>query len=375
MSMAVSITALTTRRQRREYLHLPYVMHKNHNLWIPPLMMYEKHFINPRKNPHMEYSDAVCFLAYRDGKPAGRIMGIINKKLNEIWKDRQARFCCFESTNDPETAHGLLSSVENWARSRRMERIVGPLGFSNQDPQGFIIEGFDQRPSIGTIYNFEYIPDLIEQNGYTKEVDYLTYKVSFLETIPPLYDKISERVQHRTAIKILEFETKRQLKPYLTRVLRFMNETYTGIYGFIPLTETIIKKVARNYHEIVDPHLIKIILNDQDEIVSFILGIQDITEGFQKAKGRLLPVGYFVIKGTQKKSKRLDLLLGAIREDFRGKGLDTVMAISMIKSAQRMGINFADSHHELESNTRVQAEMKRLGGFVYKRHRVYQKEL
>ncbi len=373
--MTIRIIEPTTRRQRREYLHLPYVMHKNHTLWVPPLMMHEKYFIHPRKNPHMEYSDTVCFLVYRDGRPTGRIMGIINKKLNEIWKDKQVRFCCFESTNNPEIVHSLLASVENWARSRGMERIVGPLGFSNQDPQGFIVEGFDQRPSIGTIYNFEYIPELIEQNGYIKEVDYLTYKIPISETIPPLYEKISERVQKRSTIKILEFETKRQVKPYLTRVLRFMNETYTGIYGFIPLTKTIIKKAARNYHEIVDPHLIKIILNDQNEIVSFVLGIKDITEGFQKAGGRLLPVGYFAIKATQKKSKRLDLLLGAIRKDFRGKGLDTVMAISMLKSAWRMDMDFIDSHHELETNTRVQAEMRRAGGFVYKRHRVYQKKL
>ncbi len=373
--MAVCIVELTTRRQKRDYLHLPYVMHKNHALWVPPLMIYEKHFINHRKNPHMEYSDTICFLAYRDGKPAGRIMGIINKELNDTWKDRQARFCCFESINDRETVHGLLLSVENWARSRGMQRIIGPMGFSNQDPQGFIIEGFDQRPSIGTIYNFAYIPELMEQNGYTKEVDYLTYKIPFPKRIPQLYEKISQRVQQRSAIRILEFETKRQVKPYLSRVLRFMNETYAGIYGFISLSEPIIKKTARNYHEIVDPHLLKIILNDRNEIVSFILGIKDITEGFKKAKGRLLPVGYFFIKATQKKSNRLDLLLGAIREDFRGKGLDTVMAISMIKSARRMGMDFADSHHELESNTRVQAEMKRLGGFLYKRHRVYQKEL
>jgi len=373
--MAVRIIEIKTRKEKKDYFRLPYSMHRNHTLWVPPLMMHEKGFVDPKKNTHMEYSDTVCFLAYRDGKPAGRIMGIINKKLNDIWNDKQARFCSFESINDMETARSLLSSVENWARVRRMDRVVGPLGFSNQDPQGFIVEGFDQRPSIGTIYNFEYITNLIEQNGYSKEVDYLTYKIPIPETIPPLYEKISERVQKRNPIRILEFETKRQVKPYLRRVLRFMNETYTGIYGFIPLTESLIKKTARNYHEIVDPHLIKIILNDQNEILSFILGIQDITEGFQKAGGRLLPVGYFIIKATQKKSKRLDLLLGAIREDYRGKGLDTVMAISMIKSARRMCLDVMDSHHELETNTRVQAEMRRPGGFVYKRHRVYQKAL
>jgi hypothetical protein len=373
--MGVTIVEMRSKREKKKYIKVPFLLHKNHKFWVPPLYMHEKRYTNPGKNTHFSYSDTICFVAYKDGIPVGRIMGIVNNRLNKIWKDPQARFCNFESINDKVVAHSLLHSVSDWARKKKLNRLVGPLGFSNQDPQGFLIEGFNERPSIGTIYNYEYIPELLESAGFTKEVDYVTYKVQIPETIPPLYEKISERVRQRASVRVLEFNSHREVKPFLPRILRFMNETYTEIYGFIPLSDETIRKTAHTYSEIIDPNFIKVIVNEKEEIVSFILGIKDITEGFQKARGRLIPIGYFLIKSTQKKSKRLDLLLGAIKKEYRGKGLDTVMAIAMIKSAQKLGMEYSDSHHELESNTAVQAEMQRLGGIIYKRHRVYKKRL
>jgi len=373
--MGVTIKEVNNCKTRKEFIHLPFILHKDHQLWVPPLIMHEKHYINPRKNPHLAYSDIKCFLAIKGSKTVGRIMCLINYKLNELWKDSQARFCNFESINDQEVTHLLLQTTENWARKKGMKRMVGPLGFSNQDPQGFLIEGFSESPSIGTIYNFEYIPGLIENEGYSKEVDYVTYKIPIPETIPELYLKVAERVKKRMSVNLVEFSKKSEVKKILPDVLRFMNETYTGIYGFIPLNEETIKKTTRNYSEIVHPSFLKVIKNEKREIVSFVLGIKDITEGFRKARGRLFPLGYFIIKANQKKSRRLDLLLGAIKKEYRGKGLDTLMMIAMTESATKLNMEYADSHHELETNNLVQAEMKRVGGEIYKRHRVYKKEL
>ncbi len=373
--MDLSIREVRTRRDRDIFLKLPYRLHRGRPFWVPPLLMREKAYINPKKNPHIAYSDTVLYLAIMDGEPVGRVMGIINRKLNRIWNDKQARFCNFESIDELAVARGLLESVEQWARERDMERIIGPLGFSNQDPQGFLVEGFRERPSIGTIYNFEFLPRLVEACGYSKEVDYVTYRIPIPENIPPLYEKISQRLLKRSSVRMVEFQTRRAMKPWLRKILQFMNESYTGIYGFIPLTDEIIAKTARTYYEILNPRLLKVVVDEQRNIVSFILGIQDITEGFQKAGGRLIPFGYFIIKSTQKKSNRLDLLLGAIKKEYRGKGLDTLMAIAMIKSARNLGLEYTDSHHELETNTLVQAEMKKLGGEIYKRHRVYQKKI
>ncbi len=371
----VEIRKVKTKKDKREFINLAYNMHKDHKQWVPPLYMHERHYIDPKKNPHMKYSETICLLAYKNGKPAGRIMGIINTKLNEIWNIKQARFCNFESIDDQVVCHSLFSEIEKWAKGYKMEKLVGPLGFSNQDPQGFLVEGFEERPSVGTIYNFEYIPRLVENEGFTKEVDYVTYRIPVLKKVPEIYEKISNRTLNRKQVKLIEFHSKGEIKRILPDVLRFMNKTYKDIYGFIPLTEDAIKKATKNYKEIIDPNLLKVVVDKNNNIISFILGIKDITPGFIKARGRLLPFGYFIIKSTQKKSKRLDLLLGAIAERYRGKGLDTLMAIAMIRTANKLGMTYVDSHHELETNTKVQAEMKRMGGCIYKRHRVYKKEL
>jgi GNAT superfamily N-acetyltransferase len=373
--MGVTTREVKTARERREFVKLSYRLHRGQTLWVPPLVAHEKRFIDPVKNPHMAYSQTACYLARKNGAPAGKVMVLINRKLIERSKDEHARFCNFDTIDDPEVAHALLSAVENWAREQGMKRLVGPLGFSNQDSQGFIVEGFDERPSIGTIYNFEYVPRMLEAEGYSKEVDYVTLRIPIPETIPELYLKIAGRMENRMGVKILEFKSKREILPYLPRIFRFMNETYVNIYGFIPLSEEAIQRTVRNYREIVGPELVKIVVNSCGEIVGFIIGIKDITEGFKKAKGRLLPFGYFRIKSTQRKSRRLDLLLGAVKEEYRNKGLTTMLAISMIRSAHKLGLDYADSHHELETNTLVQAEMKRLGGVIYKRHRVFQKAL
>jgi len=373
--MAVSIRQVTTKKDVKTYLNLPYEMHKQHELWVPPLRIFEKNFIHPKKNHHTAYSQTVCFIAFKDGKVVGRIMGIINRKLNETWGTRQGRFCSFETIEDQDVANALLGAVEQWSEQNGMKQVVGPLGFSNQDSQGFLIEGFQERPSIGTIYNFEYIPKLMENAGYQKEVDYVTYKVVIPREIPEIYEKISERVLKRSTVSIREFTKRREAKTYLPKVLRLMNETFTDIYGFIPLTEEVIKKLSRTYTEIMDPHFLKVVMNEQGEIIGFIFGIKDITEGFKRAKGRLIPFGYFQIKCTQKKSKRLDLLLGSIKKEYRGKGVDTLLGISMVKSAHKLNMEYADSHHELEDNRMIRAEMEKVGGQVYKRHRVYRKDL
>jgi len=373
--MAVTIRRVQSKRDLKAYIDLPYEMHRDHKLWVPPLKIFEKNFINPEKNHHMCYSKTICFLAYNDGTPVGRIMGIINDKLNETWGILQGRFCHFESIDDQEVANALLGAVETWAKQHGVKYIVGPLGFTNQDPMGFIIEGFDERPSIGTIYNFEYIPRLLGNAGYKKEVDYVTYRVDIPKEIPAVYEKISERVLKRSTLKLREFTKRREAKKFLPKVFRLMNETFTEIYGFIPLNEEVIKKLSRTYTEIMNPHFLKVVMNEHDEIVGFIFGIKDITEGFKKAKGRLIPFGYFIIKLTQRKANRLDLLLGSIKKEYRGKGIDTLLGISMVKSAHNLHMDYADSHHELESNRMIRAEMEKMGGLVYKRHRVYRKNL
>jgi GNAT superfamily N-acetyltransferase len=373
--VSVRIVALPNSKEKKTFLHLPYRLHRSHPGWIPPIRRMERNFIDPRKNRHMAHADTLCLVSYTDGLPSGRIMGLINHELREVEENRQARFCSFESINDERTASALLSAVENWARDRGIVKLIGPIGFTNQDPQGFIIEGFEERPALNTIHNFGYIPSLVEKAGYTKEVDYFTYKVPIPEKAPDLYYRLAPRVLQRNKVTLLEFTRKNQARDYLPKMLRLMNETYRDLYGFVTLRDEEIERRTATYMQIITPEFFKILLDEQGDAVAFIFGIRDITEGIRAAGGRLFPFGYLKIRSKQKRAKRLDLLLGAVKEEYQGRGLDVMMALAMLKSARAKGIEYADSHHEAENNTLVQAEMKRMGGFVYKRHRIYQKTL
>jgi GNAT superfamily N-acetyltransferase len=371
----VIVTQVKRGKDFKAYLSLPYALHEGHALWVPPLRLFERNFLNPRKNRHLDCSSVVCFLARRGGEAAGRIMGIINRRLNETLSAPEARFCNFESIDDEETARALLGAVEGWARENGMRRVVGPLGFSNQDPQGFLVEGFGERPSIGTICNFDYVPRLLESAGYLKEVDYVTYRIPIRGEVPVEIGRIAEWAKKRLKVRLVEPESRKEAMRWLPRALRFMNETYTEIYGFIPLTEEVIRKTSRTYAQILDPAFIKIAVDERGETVGFMFGVRDVTEGFRRARGRLVPFGYFAIKLHQKRAKRLDLLLGAIKAEYRGRGIDTLLGIAMVESARAKGMEYADSHHELESNRLMRAEMEKVGGTVYKRHRVYRKEI
>jgi hypothetical protein len=278
---------------------------------------------------------------------------------------------CRSTLEDP-----LLQRVEQWAREKGMTRIIGPYGFSDQDPEGFLIKGFENRATIATYYNFEWMPEMVEKEGYTKDNDYFVYKIVIPKEVPELYRRVSERILKKGNFELLEFKNKKEIKPWVRPILSLMNETYieSNIYGYAPLDEKEMDALAKKYLPVLDPRFVKGVLKD-GQVVAFIVGIPDLTEGIQKARGRLFPFGIFHILRASKKTKQLDLLLGAIKKEYRGQGLDALMGMAMITSSQQAGFEIIDTHHEMESNVRVRAEMERVGGQVYKIFRVYQKSL
>ncbi len=374
--MPIDVRELKTRPDMREFIYLPEKLHKDHRNWVPPIYMDEWKYFNPKKNKAFSYCPTTLLLAYRDGKLVGRIMGIINTRFNEHRKERLARFGYLEAIEDQEVVHALLGRVEEWARGLGMTRIIGPYGFSDQDPEGYLIEGFEHRATIATYYNFEWLPGMVEKEGYTKDIDYYVYKLAVPRELPEFYHKIFERAQKRGNFKVVEFRKRKELKPWIHPILELLNECYTGsnIYGFAPLDEKERDDLARRYMPILDPRFIKMVTKD-GEPASFVIGIPDMTAGIQKARGRLLPFGFLHILRAAKKTKQLDLLLGAVKDKYRGMGADVMMGFKMLTSAREAGFDYLDSHHEMESNVKVRGEMEKMGGRVYKRFRVFQKNL
>jgi hypothetical protein len=374
--MSIKVQEVKSGKELKTFIYLPAKIHAGHANWVPPIYGDEWKYFNPKKNKAFSYCDSIMLLAYRDDAVAGRAMGIINSRYNEHRQEKTARFGYLETWEDQEVVHALLGAIEDWARRRGMTKIVGPYGFSDQDPEGFLIEGFENRATIATYYNLEWMLRLVENEGYAKDVDYYVYKIDVPKEMPEFYNKIYERIQRKGHFEIVEFRKRKELKPWIKPVLRLMNECYieSGIYGYAPLDEKEMEDLAKRYLPIMNPRFVKV-AKKGDEIVGFIVAMPDMTEGIQKAKGRLWPFGFLKILRAAKRTKQLDLLLGAIKEKYRGLGVDVLMGFNMIRSAQKEGFLFMDTHHELESNVRVRAEMERMGGKLYKKYRVYQKIL
>jgi hypothetical protein len=281
-----------------------------------------------------------------------------------------------ETFEDFAVAKALVTAIQEWSAAKGMSSLVGPMGFSDKDPQGFMIEGFDKPVVIATNCNFPFMVDFMERLSFTKKVDLVVYKVPVPETIPEIYKKINERIMlNNPGIKVISFSSKRKIIPYVKPILDLVNETFKDIYGFAPISDKEKNEFASRYLPVLDPRFLKVIENSKKEVVAFVLGMPDISEGVKKCKGYVLPFGIFQILHAQKKTKQLDLLLGAVRDDYRDMGLNAVMGLHLLQEAQKRKMEYLDSHLELEDNLKMRAENERLGGVVYKRFRIFGKAL
>ena len=374
--MAIQIKEVTTRKLMHDFIHLPAKIHKNHSNWVPPIYMDEWTYFNPKKNRAFDHCTTILYVALQNNEVVGRIMGIISHQYNESHKITDVRFCYLETYEDSQVFNALIDALAAWAKTHGMNRMVGPLGFSDKDPQGWLIEGYNEPIVIATNCNFPYINKMAEDLSFSKEVDLVVYRVPIPDELPEFYKSIYKRFTSRENNPILkEFTTRGQVKPYIHKVLTLLNETFAGIYGFVPFTLKEMDDFANRYLYLINPRFIKIFIDKNDKVVSFLVAMSDISEGIKKSKGYLLPWGFIPLLTSGRKSKQLNLLLGGIDPDYQGRGLDVMMGIKLIESAKKAGKVVIDSHLELETNVKVRAEMEKMGGQVYKRYRIYQKSI
>ena len=374
--MPIDIREVRSRKELRTFIYLPEKIHAGHKNWVHPLYMDEWKFFDPKKNKAFGYCDTILLLAFRDGRPVGRAMGIINHRYNEHRNERTARFGYLDTYEDKEAFRSILRTIEDWARAKGMTKVVGPYGFSDQDPEGFLIEGFEHRATLATYYNFEWMPRWLEEEGYAKDNDWFVYKLTVPKEPPEFYKKIYERAMKRGTFKILEFRKRKEIKPWIRPILSLMNECYMAgnIYGYAPLEEEEMDDLAKRYLPVLDPRFVKAVTKD-GQAVAFVVAMPDMMAGILKARGRLLPFGFIHILRAAKTTKQLDLMLGAVKEAYRGQGLDVLMGSKVIIAAYEAGMEMMDTHHEMEANVKVRAEMERMGGTIYKKFRAFYKML
>lgn len=370
----IVIKEVLTNRDRRTFIYLPEKVHKNEPEWLHPIYMDEKLLFNKKKNKSYKYADAILLLAYRENKPVGRIMGIINNRYNTIHNEQNGRFCFMECYEDKEVFHALITTVENWLRGRGMKKIIGPLGFSDKDPQGFQVEGFEYPQFMTSPNNSSYMPLLLEDEGYSKKIDLVNYLGKIPDQFPLIYEKVLKRMENQKEYEILEFNVIKELKPYIIEILELMNETFKEIYGFVPLDDKEKMEFANRYLPILDPKFIKVI-RTKGEIVGFAIGMPDFSNGIREARGRLFPFGIFKILRDSKRSKKLLMMLGGVKKEYRGKGLDVLMGVKILQSGIKHNMDTLDSHLVLEDNSKMRGEYERVGCKVVKKFRIYEKEL
>lgn len=370
----VVIKQVINKRDKRVFIYLPSKIHRNDPNWLPPIYSDEWLLFDEKKNKSFQYADTVLYLAYRDRKVVGRIMGIINRRYNEIHNEQNGRFCFMESYEDQEVVHAMINRVEEWAHERGMVKLVGPLGFSDKDPQGFQIEGFEYPSFIVCPTNESYLPEMITREGYEKEEDLVNYLTKVPDELPDVYQKIISRVSQNNGYRVIEFHSKKEFNKYIIPVLELMNQTFVEIYGFVPLEDNEKKEMASRYIMILNPKFVKVV-EAPDGVVGFAIGIPDISNAVLRSKGRLFPFGILRIMLALKRSKKLLMLLGGVRKDYRNKGLDVLMAVKMLQACMEYKMELIDLHLILEKNTRMRAECERIGGQVIKRFRIFQKAL
>lgn len=372
--MPIELKQVQSRNDLGKFIRFPFLIYKNNPYWLPPIFFDEKNFHNPKKNKALRTNDTIMYLAYKNGKIAGRIMGIIHHLNNDHTGIKRARFFKFDCINDQQVAHVLINAIEDWGKSKGMDEIIGPFGFSDKDPQGLLINGFDIRAAIVAPYNDPYYIDLVEKEGYTKEVDLFEYKIPVPEKIPDFYQRIYERVSRNKDIQCVQLRNKKELRPYIMPVMRLINETFRDIYGSYELDEEEMQKFADDYMMILDVDF-TIIITDKGVPISFFIAVPDVGPALQKTGGKLFPFGFLRIMKEMKRTDFIVLMIGGIRASHQGTGIDVMMGVKMLEACARRGIKQIHSHLELEENHKIRGEMEKMGGKVCKVHRVYRKTL
>lgn len=369
--MSVEIREVTTRRDLKRFIHFPFSLYRGHPNWVPPLLLDEFHTLRRDKNPAFEYCEARYWLAYKDGKPAGRIAGIINRRYIEKWGNTYARFGWADFIDDAEVVESLFGAVEQWARERGMRGIHGPLGFTDMDHEGMLVEGFNELGTLAAIYNHPYYPRRLEAIGYAKDVDWVEFEVKVPAALPEKAERVEKIVMKKLGVRVLPAKTARQMLPYARDMFHVLNAAFAPIYAFVPLNEKQIDLYVKQYFSFIRPEFTKIVLDRNDKVAAFVIGMPSLSRALQKARGRLFPFGFIHILLAMRKPKYIDLYLGAVRPDLQGTGTDALLMTELNRSVIAAGIVSVETNIELEDNVAVQNHWKYYDARQHKRRRCY----
>lgn len=352
-------------------------LYKGNDCYVPPLIFDEINTLMPDKNPAFEFCDAQSFMAYRDGKPVGRITGIINRVVNERISRGQVRFGFIDFIDDPEVSAALLDAVETWGRNRGMTEIVGPMGFTDMDHEAMLIEGFDELGTMATIYNYPYYPVHMERLGYVKDADWVEYRMTVPDRVPDKYLRIAEIVKKKYNLRVKKYTSRKKIKDeYGVALFKLINEAYDGLYGYSPLTDRQIEYYIDQYLGMLRLDCVSVIVDADDRLVGVGISIPSLSRALQKSGGRIFPFGWaYLLKAINGHNDVVDLMLVAISPEYQGKGVNALLFSDLLPVYIRNGYKYAESNLELEDNDSVQLQWQYFERRQHRRRRVFRKSL
>ena len=374
--MNIKIKTVKNHSDLKSFVKFPFTVYADQPYWTPPLLKEAVETFSPEKNPAYQQAEARLFLAHNDQKVVGRIAGILSHAANEKYQTKNLRFGWFDMVDDYSVAEALLNAVSEWTLEKGMETVTGPHGFTNFDPQGLLIEGYDQPSSIHSTYNFPYYAGFVEKYGFIKEVDYVEIKSRPPDGIlDERYIKIQKRFEKSKKVKTLHFKSKKKLVNMGNQIFDLLNAEYNEIYGVIPLTPDYIEYVKKKFVSMIHPDLISMAIDSRGSLIGVLITMPSLARAFKKAKGRLLPFGWYHIMREFKQSNVLDFLLIGVKEEYRKKGVPVLMLADLAQRAMALGFTSAESAPMLENNLMVQSLHKYFDSCIHKRRRVYRLDI
>lgn len=374
--MSAEIKKVTTKKDLKRFIRFNYEFYKNNHYSVPDLYDDMLRTFSPQKNAAFEFCEADYFLACDEkGETVGRVAAIINHRANEAWNKKVVRFGWIDFVDDPEVSRALIDTVKQWGRERGMTEIEGPLGFTDLDAEGMLVEGFDELSTMATIYNYPYYPEHMERLGLEKSADWVEMKIYIPDEIPEKHRRISDIIARKYGLHVRKLTSKAEIRRsgVAHDIFRLINDAYAPLFNFSRMTERQIDQYVNIYVPVLDLRMVTVVENEAGEIVAVGISMASLSRALQKAKGRLWPFGWFhLLKALKwKRPKVLDLLLVAVRPDYQNKGVNALLFTDLIPVYQKLGFEYAESNPELEVNDKVQNQWQYFRTEQHKRRRCY----
>lgn len=376
--MSVVIKAVSSKKDMKIFVRFANKLYKGNKYYVPCMPFDDINTLDKNKNGAFDFCEAELYLAYKDGKVVGRVAAIINHKANSAWDVKQVRFGWIDFIDDLEVSSALLDAVARYGKERGMTHVAGPLGFTDFDPEGMLVEGFDRLSTMALIYNYPYYPEHMKKLGYYKETGWVEYRITIPEILPENHRRLSEVIKERYGLKLRKL-TRRQIRKegYGRKLFQLINETYCVLYGYSLLSDKQIDQYVSLYLSLVDTRMLTFIENPEGELIAAGISIPSLSEALQKCNGEIFPFGWWHLLKAMflKKPDTLDLLLIGVRQDYQSKGVNSLLFVDLFENYKKMGFRYAETNANLETNAKVQAMWHPFEKELHKRRWVFAKEI